>query len=425
MRQKNYVKCYFFSLVILCYLQPGSFAQEKEWESNVIYSETQVPFYELPDPLVTCEGKRITTVEEWEQIRRPQIMAMFAGTVYGRIPEPEQEVKQEYEVLSMDENFMDGLCTRKILLIKFSNHRGEVEMRMAVYTPNNTDGPVPLLFQLSFAGIDNRNHDASGLQQYGRLNCGVPLIYFLNKGFGFAYVYGGRIVEDRVRFGGKSIQRLYYKGNQSMPRADEWGLISATAWQASRALDYLETDEDVDASRVAILGHSRQGKCTLCAAAMDQRFSMAFMHNSGCAGAALWRRTFGETMKYMFHFPHWLCENARKYIGNEDDLPVDQHMLIACLAPRPAYVISGIDDMWADNMGEYLSTHYATPVYELYGLKGQPDPERPEVNVPANDRDLAYVVRTEGHGYFQTDWDEIVRFMDFHFNKQKKNIDIP
>ena len=390
--------------------------QEKEWENHLIYSETKVPFYELPDPLVTSEGNRVLTVKQWEHVRRPQIMGMFASTIYGRIPEPEQAIRQEYKVLGVDEDYLDGRCTRKHLLLSFSNHRGEVTMHMVVYTPNDVEGPVPTLLQLSFSGVESSNDiGVNNIQRYGNLNNGLPLIYFLNKGFGVARIHGGEVVSDEHGFGGNTIHRLYYKGNQSLPRADEWGVIGGIAWQASRALDYLETDGDVDQKKVALLGFSKLGKCALWAAALDTRFAMAISHNSGCAGATLWRRTYGENMKYMFRATHWLCDNARKYIGNEDDLPVDQHMLLACIAPRPLYITSGINDHFADPMGEYLSAHHATPVYDLYGLQGQSTPERPQINEPAEERALSYVIRSSGHGYSQSDWDRYIKSMEFHF----------
>ena len=153
------------------------------------------------------------------------------------------------------------------------------------------------------------------------------------------------------------------------------------------------------------------------AGALDTRFAMVLSQNSGAAGAAIWRRNFGENLKYMTRFPHWLCDNAKKYVGREADLPVDQHMLIACIAPRPVYITSGINDMWADNMGEYVSAYNATPVYELFGLQGQETKERTRVNEPANNRALAYSIRSGGHGYETTDWTEYINFMGFHFNK--------
>ena len=407
----------FCGAIIL--LQSFAIGQSKEWESDVIYSESQVPFYELQDPLVTIEGNRITTQEEWLNIRRPQIMGMFASTIYGRVPEPETPIEVDYEVLSEDKEFFDGRGTRKHIRARYSNKRGSVVMHMAVFTPNYVKEPVPVLLRLGFGDADGSNIEMDNIQAYGKLRNGTPLIDLFDRGFGFACIKGGEVIPDEIGFS-RSVQSLYYKGNQSMPRADEWGVLAGISWQLSRAMDYLETDKQVDKSKVAILGFSKLGKSTLWAGAMDTRFALVMSQNSGCAGAALWRRNFGENLKYMSRFPHWLCDNAKKYIGREGDLPVDQHMLIACIAPRPVYIMSGINDMWADNMGEYISAHNATPVYELFGLKGQSTKERPRINEEAADRALSYCVRSGAHGYEPTDWVRYINFMDFHFNQQKK-----
>ena len=393
------------------------FAQAKEWESDVIYSEEQVPYYDLPDPLVTVEGKRVTTAEEWMKVRRPQIMGMFASTIYGRVPMPEDPIQQTFEVLSVDKDFLDGRCTRKLILVHFKNKRGEIQMHLAVFTPNGLNNPAPVLLRMGFAEAYGKKVELKNIQNYGELENETPLLHFLEKGLGVVCVQGGEVVRDEIGFS-HSIHQLFYKGNQSMPRADEWGVLGGIAWQASRAMDYMETDKDIDAKKVAIVGFSKIGKCALWAAAQDSRFAMALSQNSGCAGAALWRRNFGENLKYMTRFPHWLCDNAKKFVGVVEDLPIDQHMLIACIAPRPVYITSGINDMWADNMGEYLSAHFATPVYKLFGLEGQDSPERPRINEPAEGRALSYRVRTGAHGYEQTDWDCYINFMDLYFNKK-------
>jgi hypothetical protein len=392
--------------------------QSKEWGTEVIYSELQVPKFDLPDLLVTVEGNKVTSEEEWMNVRRPQIMALLATTIYGRVPTPEAPVKTRFEELEVDENFFDGRCTRKLVKATFSNERGSVAMNMAIFLPNNSEKPVPVLLRMGFADVTGKNIEMKNIQEYGQLGNGTPLIDFLDNGFGVVCIKGGEIVKDEVSFK-NSIHKLFYTGTQSLTKADEWGVIAGISYQFSRTMDYIETDAAIDNDRVAIVGFSKLGKSTLWAGAQDTRFAMVLSQNSGAAGAALWRRKFGENLEYITRFPRWLCGNANKYVGKENDLPIDQHMLLACIAPRPLYVVSGINDLWADNMGEYLSAYHATPVYNLFGLEGQSTAERPRINEPAANRALSYHVRSGAHGYQQFDWDQYIKFMDFHFNKNK------
>jgi hypothetical protein len=304
-------------------------------------------------------------------------------------------------------------------LATYSNKKGSVEMNIALFIPNNVKGPVPVLLRCGFGRASGRNLVMENIQSYGKLRNGTPLIDFLDKGFGVACIRGGEVIHDEIKFD-DSIHELYYKGKQKMPKSDEWGVIAGISWQLSRTMDYLETDKDVDNSKVAIVGFSKLGKATLWAGALDTRFALVMSQNSGAGGAAIWRRCFGERLDHFEQNPNWLCGNSKKYIGKENDLPVDQHMLLACIAPRPVYVTSGINDMWADNMGEYVSAYYATPVYELFGLEGQTTKNRPRLNEAVANRALSYRVRSGAHGYEDTDWVEYINFMDYHFNKKEK-----
>ena len=208
-----------------------------------------------------------------------------------------------------------------------------------------------------------------------------------------------------------SIHRLFFREGQSFPKAHEWGVLSAIAWGHSRVLDYLETDDGVDAARVAIMGHSKNGKAALWTAAQDERFALAISAQSGCAGAALWRRRSGETLQKMVtRFPYWLCRNAWKFVNQEDDLPVDQHMLLALIAPRPVYVASGIDDTWADPRGEYASAFHASEVYRLLGRRGLTSDQLPPLGEPILDSTVGYHIRDGAHSVEPFDWQAFVDF---------------
>lgn len=404
----------FLLLVVVSLLAGGTFAREaKEYDSDVNYDESKIPNYDLPDPLLTAEGKRIETVEQWETKRRPQIVAMFSNLIYGHVPQPESPLKTEVEIVATDENFMDGKATRKDVAIRFSNDKGKAEMLVLVFTPNAATKPVPVFMKHSFNNTKSRDFEASATRE-GRLRNGWPLGQFFDRGYGFVAVYQQDLVgHNEISFGG-GIHKLFYKKGQSHPKAQEWGVLSAVAWGGSRALDYLETDDNVDHKRVAVMGHSKMGKATLWTAAQDQRFALAVSAQSGCAGAALWRRKSGETLQKMVtRFPYWLCRNAWKFVDQEGDLPVDQHMMLALMAPRPVYVASGIEDTWADPRGEYASAFHATPVYKLYGKMGMSSETLPELGKPIMN-DIGYHVREGGHSIEDYDWTQFMDFADKH-----------
>lgn len=406
------------SLIMTCCVAVHG-REKKEYDADVNYDEARVPHYDLPPLLVTAAGAPVTTPEQWRHVRRPEILALFSNLVYGRVPEPASPVQQEFEVVAVDEEFMDGLATRKDVKIHLSNDRGEISMHFLVFVPNDVPKPVPAFFKHSFNNTQGRDFDASQTRP-GLLRNGWPLGEMFRRGYGFCAVYQQDLVKhNEVEFL-KSIHRLFYPEGQSFPKASEWGVLSTCAWGAMRGMDYLETDDDIDHTRVAIMGHSKMGKATLWTAAQDERFALAISAQSGCAGAALWRRKSGETLKKMVtRFPYWLCRNAWKFVEQEDDLPVDQHMLLACIAPRPVYVHSGVEDTWADGRGEYLSAYYASEVYELLGRTGLRSEQSPPVGEPILESDVGYHIREGGHSIEPWDWQRFMDFADYHLQKKE------
>ena len=400
-----------------CLISPLHSEEAKNTDLDVVRGEAMVPPYDLPPVLVSSEGNPIIIPEEWFNVRRPQIMALFGNLIYGVVPSPEVPVKTTVEVVKTDTGFMDGRATRKDVRIRFENSKGSASLLILLFSPNGGAKPAPAFFLNSFSNTRDDGHDASS-ERPGFLRNGLPLGEFLQRGFGLVVVPQGDLVKhNEVEFQ-QSIHSLFYHTGQSFPKANEWGCLSAVAWGASRAMDYLETDKDIDAKRIAVMGHSKMGKASLWAAAQDQRFALVISAQSGCAGAALWKRNYGETMEKMVtRFPYWLCRNAWKFMRNEDDLPVDQHMLLACIAPRPVYVHSGVDDKWADARGEYLSAWHASAVYRLLGKKGLETEASPPVGEAIIKSDVGYHNREGWHSIEPFDWQKFLEFAELHLKK--------
>ncbi|MGI9455191.1 MAG: hypothetical protein ACR2NU_01435 [Aeoliella sp.] len=410
------MKPYFVLFLVLAALPSLSAREAKENDADVLYDEARLPNYQLPPLLVSGTGKPVTTARQWRNSRRPEILGLFSNLIYGRIPPAPSPIHQEFKVVAIDPDFMNGKATRKDIEIRLSNDNGHVLMHFLVFVPNNVAQPVPAFFKHSFDDTQGNDFVVSNTRP-GELNNGWPLGKFFDRGYGFCAVYQQSLLRhNEVEFL-HGIHKLYYPKGQSFPKSHEWGVISTCAYGAMRGMDYLETDDSVDHTRVAIMGHSKMGKTALWTAAQDERFAIAISAQSGCAGAALWRRKSGETLnKMVTRFPFWLCRNAWKFVDREDDLPVDQHMLLACIAPRPVYIHSSTDDTWADSRGEYLSAYHASEVYRLLGKQGLESAALPAVGEAIIESDVGYHVREGGHSVEPYDWEQFMKFADYHFN---------
>ena len=411
-----------------------------------ITEEDKVPFYTLPEILLSEEGKKIDNSYEWLQIRRPEILDMFRHQVYGKVPE--NEIKVSFIPSETKHMALSGKAIRKEVSIIVSNGIDSVNISLLIYLPDNITKPVPLFMGLNFYGNHTINSD-QGItlnQNWMRDNKkyyitehkateksrGVsrsrwPVEKILDRGYGLATIYYGDIDPDYDDGFKNGIHPLFYEGNRQNPAPDEWGSISAWAWGLSKAMDYFETDPDIDQNKIAVFGHSRLGKTALWAGAMDSRYAIVISNNSGCGGAALSRRQFGETVKRINTvFPHWFCKNFHQYNNNEENLPVDQHMLVALIAPRPVYIASASEDLWADPKGEFLSAMLAEEVYKLFGKNVEANgrsplhgTEMPEINHPVNQGYIGYHIRQGKHAITWYDWQNYLDFADFHFSEIK------
>jgi len=277
--------------------------------------------------------------------------------------------------------------------------------------------PIPVSTYPLPGCVKKKTHRASE-EDRGTSASRWPVETLLDRGYGLVAVYYGDIEPDHAE-GWKDGIRAKFKKDEdgNTLTLEDSSAISAWAWGLSRVMDYLETDDDVNAKQVAVFGHSRLGKTSLWTGASDERFAITISNDSGCGGAALSRRAFGETVKRInTNFPHWFCGNFKKYNDNESALSVDQHELIALMAPRPVYVASAIDDTWADPNGEFTSAKKAGPVYRLFGKKGVGSKLQPEIHHPVGDY-VGYHIRAGKHGVTDYDWEQYLDFADRHFGR--------
>lgn len=353
----------------------------------------------LPDPLTRVDGTPVTSPEEWFGDRKPEVLALFEQHMYGRTPST--PVPVEVDTLAQGTAF-GGKATRQEVRLTFG---GRVHMDLLVFLPD-AGTPAPVFLGLNFRGNQVAELGSSD-------NAPWPIEEMVERGYGVATARYEDIDPDVDDFG-NGVHPLFYKENQHRPEPDEWGAIGAWSWSLSRALDWLETQPAVDRERVIVLGHSRLGKAAMWAAAQDARFAMAVSNNSGCGGAALSRRRVGETVEAITtRFPHWFCRNFDAYAANEDALPIDQHLLVALVAPRPVYIASAEDDTWADPLGEFLGGKYADPVYRLLGTDGLAADDQPPLEQPVLSR-IGYHIRPGGHAMTPYDWHRFADFADRH-----------
>jgi len=418
----------YTGFLLLALIQYYSFGQQ--FTAN--YDEAKIPAYSLPDPLVFNNGTAVKSLKDWG-IRRVEIYSDFEKQVFGAVPKWNGNLR--WVVLSSKDDAIGGIAKRREVRLELSNGIRKNDLTILIYLPQNSKD-APIFLNYNFDGNHtvttesdvvipdswvSNNKELGILDNHasengrGKAISRWPIKEIVSRGFGLATVYYGDVDPDFDDGFKNGVHQLF----DSRRDSTSWGSVAAWAWGLSRIMDYFEKDQEINANRIIVMGHSRLGKAALWAGASDQRFAMVVSNCSGCGGAALSKRIYGETVGSINNtFPHWFCNNFKKYNTREDLLPVDQHELIALIAPRPVYVASAADDRWADPKGEFLACVFASPVYELLGSTKFAATKMPMLSTPILG-DISYHIRPGKHDVTLYDWNCYMDAAGNYFKSKK------
>ena len=384
-----------------------------------------------PDVLVALDGTKVATKEQWGAKRRPELKALFEHYMYGT--QPAKPAKVTGKVLFNDDKAFGGKGTLREVEITFGPPEWP-KMYLLVALPNDRKGGVPCFVGPNFGGNhlhtdhagvriptawvpdrmpgatkDGKATEAGRGKQLGTWS----MEWVIGKGYGVATFYCGDIQPDRpnVREGMRATMPVV-KGKEA---GDETATVMWWAWGVSRAVDYLATDKDVDAARLAVVGHSRLGKTALLAGAFDDRLKVVMPHQAGCGGTGPSRSAGNpkaETVKRInTSFPHWFCGHFKAFNDDTAKLPFDQHGLVAICAPRPVLFTNAVKDQWANPGGQFDMLKAASSAYKLLGAEGVGADAMPEVGKLLDSR-LGYWIRDGEHSMIPEDWVTFVAFAD-------------
>ena len=398
-----------------------------------IYDESKVPSYTLPPLLELPNGDSVRTAEAWWNERRPQLLRQFREHLYGDLPPSPPAVRVEEH--STTPNALDGTATRRQVTLHFTDTADGPSLDLLIYLPTDRDGPVPTFAGLNFAGNHTVEPDpairlpTSWVPDWGDAPADSgqaldaargtrerrwPAAQIVDQGYGLVTAYYGDLFPDRPDGFEESVYQLRPGETDLDPDGGNWSAISAWAWGLHRMMDYAAQAETIDDDRVIVVGHSRLGKTALWAGATDRRFAAAIDNASGAGGSALFRRRYGERAVHLdTSFPHWFADAFGRYRENESALPVDQHQLLALIAPRPLLVSPKSEDQWADPRGMFLSAKHASPAWDLLEAQGLGVDTMPAPDTPVLSR-VGFFLRPGEHDLLPADWAVFLDFADRH-----------
>jgi hypothetical protein len=383
---------------------PGHTIVRSGWGNWSNYDLTKADRYPVPDVLTLKNGDPVRDAETWWGKRRPEILADFESEIYGKIPSRTPSVT--WEVTENTKGALNSKATLRQIVGHIDNSSypaASPSINIALYIPAGATGPVPVMVVASW----NTTGRGFGPPPTGP----TAMEQVIAHGWGYALVNTYAIQADSGGGLNAGIIGLINGGNSRRP--DDWGALAAWSWGLSRSIDYFETDKDVDSKRLGIEGHSRWGKEALLAAALDSRWAIVFSSCSGECGAKLHRHDAGESVDNVCGAGeyHWMAGNFLKYAGHWDSLPVDQHELIALVAPRPVFITGGTQDLWSDPVGEFKACVAAGPVYRLLGKKDLGTAALPAPDAELVSGDLGFRLHAGGHTDLP-DWPVFLKFAD-------------
>ena len=365
---------------------------------------------DVPELMTTFDGRKVETVAQWEKVRAPELLEEFTSVEYGRRP-VERPAALSFEEAEPDAVMMGGKALRKRIRVAYKGPYGGGSFVFTAFIPRH-DKPVP-----AFLLICNRNPDENIDPTRSAKSGFWPAEEIVDRGYAAIAFWNGDIAPDRNTGNTKGVFAAFRDVESTQSPKDGWGTLSAWAWGASRVMDWIETEPLLNASRVAVVGHSRGGKTALVAGVYDKRFAMACSNDSGCSGAKLNHIDLPESehvVQIMRSFPYWFCANYTQCVNSELDWRVDQHEFIALMAPRLVCIASATEDVWAGQEGEYFSGVLASPAWELYGKRGLVSDSFPSAETPLQEGCISYHLRTGKHNLTPYDWSCYMDFADRH-----------
>ena len=355
----------------------------------------------LPEILKFKGGKPVVTTKDFDK-RKEEIKALLQEHIYGKIPERPEHLR--VEIISINNNFCAGKAPHTRLSFTVTVCGKEFSFPVSAVIPRDKKN-LPAFISLNFKSEVPNEY--------------LPSEEIADRGYAvFSFCYKD-ITSDDDNFS-NGIAKLLSPTRRTLTSP---GKIAMWAWAAMRVMDYVETLDFIDLSSVAVIGHSRLGKTALLAAAFDERFSYAISNNSGCAGAAITRGKRGEhILEITNRFPYWFAKRYAKYAADESTLPLDQHFLLAAIAPRKILVGSADEDEWAGPESEFLSAYLVSEVFEkVYGIKGlMHGGDIPKAMSVLSGGSVYYHLRHGMHYLSREDWNLYMDYVDDARKTDKK-----